>query len=376
MPLLLVRFLPASSPVAALAAVMGDRSLPVSLVWTLPWVFVLLLAVGWGRFFCRWVCPAGTVIDGVSSVAVRRGRLHRPLRAFVFWTIAASAVLGAPFLLLLDPLASTSRVLHLLFGEFGAAVWLFGLLPPLVVLLALISPGYFCRSLCPLGYLFDLVHYRRAGRVKQLSRERRQVLCGLVSGAGLVLGGRARIAAAAERAGPPVLAPGAGDPLRFASLCSRCYACVRVCPTGILRPRWSPAQAAWQWFEPELAPERGVCEVGCVACTEVCPTAALVPVPAAEKGRLQLGVARVLPAACLRVANGIDCKVCLHRCPYDAIRIEPELQPSAPPRVLVERCNGCGYCVYYCPATAPGKALEIDGVPTQSKIEDEHSRRG
>jgi len=66
---------------------------------------------------------------------------------------------------------------------------------------------------------------------------------------------------------------------------------------------------------------------------------------------------RVRPQLCL-AWQGSFCSTCSERCPVeDAIVVE-----LGRPRVVEERCNGCGLCVQVCPA--PLNALEFLS-PTQ-----------
>jgi Pyruvate/2-oxoacid:ferredoxin oxidoreductase delta subunit len=69
------------------------------------------------------------------------------------------------------------------------------------------------------------------------------------------------------------------------------------------------------------------------------------------------GPVRVRPQLCL-AWQGSFCSTCSERCPVeDAIVIE-----AGRPRVVAERCNGCGLCVQVCPA--PINALEL--LPSRS----------
>jgi Pyruvate/2-oxoacid:ferredoxin oxidoreductase delta subunit len=80
-----------------------------------------------------------------------------------------------------------------------------------------------------------------------------------------------------------------------------------------------------------------------------------------QEGVSRIGMAprpvRVRPQLCL-AWQGSFCSTCSERCPVeDAIVIE-----AGRPRVVEERCNGCGLCVQVCPA--PLNALEL--APSRS----------
>ncbi|HYO70348.1 MAG TPA: 4Fe-4S binding protein [Archangium sp.] len=71
-----------------------------------------------------------------------------------------------------------------------------------------------------------------------------------------------------------------------------------------------------------------------------------------------LRTVRVRPQHCL-AWQGSFCGTCSERCPVEgAIAVE-----SGRPRVVEERCNGCGLCVQLCPA--PINALEL--IPLRQK---------
>ena len=66
-----------------------------------------------------------------------------------------------------------------------------------------------------------------------------------------------------------------------------------------------------------------------------------------------LRVARVA-GSCFSV-QGVICRLCEQSCPEKAIRLMPLCGGYARPRVIADRCTGCGACLVAC----PGGALEI-----------------
>jgi ferredoxin len=99
-----------------------------------------------------------------------------------------------------------------------------------------------------------------------------------------------------------------------------------------------------------VVPQDGVSRLG---------LAPLVPPPTVQTPETRRGpppvggmTVRVRPQLCLSW-QGSFCSTCSERCPVeDAIVVE-----SGRPRVVEERCNGCGLCVQMCPA--PLNALEL-----------------
>lgn len=366
-PAWLGRVLPGLSPLVTFSAALAHRDWFVGLFWALPPLAMLALALLRGRLFCRWICPLGTLQAGVARVGARRQIITRPVRAFLFWMILSASALGAPIVLLLDPLSSTYRLLTVAQGVAGWAAWVPGLLVPVILILGLAQPMLWCSRCCPLGYLLELVQVRRAEPGGRFARDRRQMIGGGVAGLCLAVAAP-RLPTPRRALGMvPVLPPGSRAASHFGGSCSRCGACVDVCPTRIIRMRWSVSQTASQWFEPELDFDQGVCDPSCVACSETCPTGSIVPVEPADKRAVVIGEARVVPEACLPFHEGIACTVCFNRCPLDAIEMVAGPGALAVPSVDLARCNGCGYCEHYCPAWA-GRGVVVDGVPTQRRL--------
>jgi ferredoxin len=168
--------------------------------WSLVFVVLTLLL---GRFFCGWICPLGTALDGFRRLLFRprpdRGVAARWRRAKYYLLIALLA--SAPFTLnlvgLFDPLSLLYRTLAIVFypaftyGVEKAGLVLYRLGPPvtyvsepiyqffkatvlpfrglvyllpfltltlfiLVVAAERVDRRFWCRALCPLGALYGL----------------------------------------------------------------------------------------------------------------------------------------------------------------------------------------------------------------------------
>ena len=147
--------------------------------------------------------------------------------------------------------------------------------------------------------------------------------------------------------------------------CVRCGVCMQACPTNAIQPDLSPAGLTGL-FAPEMVMRLGGCDPACTRCGEVCPTGAIAPLSAEAKRAWVIGTAIVEPERCLRTRSGAtegppsgevgeDCRACLEVCPYEAFETGPgsgserELFPGRAPRVIAERCTGCGLCELRCP---------------------------
>ena len=136
------------------------------------------------------------------------------------------------------------------------------------------------------------------------------------------------------RAAPTALRPPWSRPDAFTSLCTRCGACARACPEGILR--------AGDGGFPEIDFSQRECTF-CAACADACPE----PVFERTAGRPWAHAAAIGPSA-----QGITCRSCQDACPESAIRFTLALGGVARATVDAVACTGCGACVSACPINA------------------------
>jgi formate hydrogenlyase subunit 6/NADH:ubiquinone oxidoreductase subunit I len=113
----------------------------------------------------------------------------------------------------------------------------------------------------------------------------------------------------------------------------------------------------------------GHCEFECNLCGQVCPTGAIPPLPLAEKQTTPIGLARFDRSRCIPWERDENCAVCEEHCPTPekAIEARPEIVASGPrkgqtvlrPRVVADRCIGCGTCEAVCPLPGPA-AIRVE----------------
>lgn len=442
-----------------LTSLLAAHVLPAALFLALVFVPVTLL---FGRAFCGWVCPFGTLHHAVSfagrKAVPERGVKTRGARwkFAVLLAFVGASVLGMQLAGLLDPIAFLIRSLSLgvlpgldrglrsvlewgfrlpwrsvsdLFDgaytflrahllsffprRFDQGFLLFALL---VVLLALNvrRTRFFCRFVCPLGALLELLSRAGALRLRmndactrclrcrevcagganphvangwspsecvacfncssecpegalgwtfgiargtadRLDLHRRAALAALGLGAGSAL-----VLSSSTAAGRPapdlVRPPGSRPEADFLSRCVRCGECMKVCITGGLQPTLLSAGIEGIWT-PVLVPKTGYCEYGCTLCGQVCPTSAIRALDLPEKQKTVIGLAFVDPARCIPLAQGTPCIVCEEHCPTPKKAIVFRERPGGAgrpvkvPVVLTDLCIGCGICEHKCPVT-------------------------
>jgi ferredoxin len=147
---------------------------------------------------------------------------------------------------------------------------------------------------------------------------------------------------------------------KFTRLCTRCGACVRTCPAGIIR--FGGAGAGWAGvLAPEVSFDGGYCPPSCARCGGVCPSGAIPRFTRQTKHARPMGAVRWNENDCF-LSMGRECGACVGACPYGALDLtwDPVNMTS---RVVADLalCTGCGCCEYVCP-TSP-KAIRVVGNP-------------
>lgn len=212
------------------------------------------------------------------------------------------------------------------------------------------------------------------------SATRRDFLSAAASAAVGALAGAGTAVAASPAALGPVRPPGSLPEPLFLARCVRCGACLRACPNDALQPVGLSGPGLWT---PQLAADWSGCEPSCSNCGQVCPTGAIRPLPIDEKRRARMGLAVVDLQTCFPHAGTKECRLCKDDCDsagYAAIEFQPvHFQTDASgvpldgtgffaPRVLAERCVGCGICQSRCHAAyvVKDKTLAIAAIRVET----------
>lgn len=255
-------------PLIGAAAVLASKTL-ISLI--IPSVLFLLSALLFGRWFCGWMCPLGTLLDSIHPLTLGKltqpGNPRRRLRFVLLVVILASAAFGLPLVGWFDPFSILIRGLAVsIYPGFDAAVSSFfsftyqhggttlnSLTEPVYdALKATILPfrrsafqwtlisGFFliavfflekwerrgfCRNVCPLGALY-----------------------GLTAGVGLFRGRGGDSGCGSCSICRTICRMGAIDDTRKISMtdCNLCMDCIEACPRSIISFSWKNRQTATQ----------------------------------------------------------------------------------------------------------------------------------
>ena len=220
-----------SCPIGALQAVIGSRDYHFAF-----YVVGFLMAVGaiCGRFVCGWLCPFGWIQELIHKIPfpkkIRSFRWDKPLRFLKYGILVVFVILlplflvdfigqgepffcklicpagtlegGIPMVLLNEPLRATIGWLY---------TWKMAILAVLIFL-SILTYRPFCKYLCPLGAVYGLTN--PVSFYKLRVDEEKCIHCG-------------KCAKVCPMQVDPVKSPNALE-------CIRCGECKKACPTGAI----------------------------------------------------------------------------------------------------------------------------------------------
>ncbi|UCG61101.1 MAG: 4Fe-4S binding protein [Candidatus Zixiibacteriota bacterium] len=339
-------------PLVALGTILSSGTLYKGLLWSLV---ILIPTIFFGRFFCGWVCPMGTLNHWVSEIPSERlrrkgvGKIrsnrymkYQRIKYYVLLVFLGAAFLGSLQIGLLDPLALLARsigtvVLPMLHtAANGTLEWVKGLgLPALasgaqsvydtvapllltykqsffhtiltigtlfLIILALnrLFTRFWCRGICPLGALLAIFsRFSFLGLQKEEASCKHCQLCSL----------------SCQGADDPEI----GRKWRQAE-CHLCLNCQASCPEACLSFRLFPNQEV---------------------------------TPANPAGTPQINITR--RKAALSVGSGLLLFPLFRSGDAFAVNANPRLiRPpgSLPEEEFTARCIRCGQCMRVCPNNA------------------------
>lgn len=325
------------------------------------------------RFFCRYACPVGLILDTVSGIrpSVKLWWKGSPsIGRYIVLLTLAGAIVGYPLFLWMDPLALLNSAFSVYKASDLSAVLISLSGMVILLLLSLTSGKLWCARICPLGATQDILDDAASlcrrfikrpetdteakNRYKDLLPSTRRVFISIAAGVGLGL--LAKKVGHAETRDSLLRPPGAIKEDEFTALCLRCGNCVRTCPSRIIHPD-TGGSGILGFLTPVIRYKKEYCNEKCNACTKACPSGALQNLNLEQKNRYVIGLARVDKSLCLWGMS--DCNTCIRACPFEAIKVTwDEEAYESYPAVDPNKCNGCGACEAYCP-TGDIKAIRV-----------------
>jgi MauM/NapG family ferredoxin protein len=388
----------------------------VTLLW--PSFIIIGLTLLFGRCFCSWICPLGTLIDG-SGHFIKPGKasVSLPYLKYVILIIVLiSSVFGVQVLGFVDPFSLLVRgmvfsvdpiinyLVSLVFDSIytmGPAVlsdyteplyegfktfvlpfkqsffylsFLSFFLLVFIFIIEFFGKRFWCKNLCPLGGLLALISrisifkFSIPKNNTQININRRQMIAAGLTG--LALPVLSRTSAMSKMSYDDLIRPpGALPEIDFLASCVRCGECMKVCINNALQPLFMEKSLEGV-FTPKLVPRLGYCEFNCTLCTQVCPTGALEKLNVKQKHAFVIGKAYFDTDKCLVYAQKKSCIVCEEHCPthdkaikFNEIKTR-DFQGNSivlkQPYVKEELCIGCGICEHICPVQG-SSAIRVVG---------------
>jgi polyferredoxin len=373
-------------PLLALTSDLASRAVVVGSALSLATVLLTLL---FGRAWCGWICPLGTVLDVVPANRSGHPRVPerwRNVKFALFLVILFAALLGNQTLLFFDPLTIVFRTLTAAVwpaldqlvigledlasqipGSDGPISWLESIVRPGIlpdqpasfqdafvfaaffvglVSLNALAPRFWCRYLCPLGGFLGLL--------SRVAIVRRHVddscsACGLC----------------AEDCPTGTIDPArnhASDPAE----CTVCMKCVEGCPLAGVSFKAATPQVEGRPYDPsrrQVLLALGAAAVGVALFRTDLLAKRQAPFLLRPPGSRETNADVVALTSCTR------CGECARVCPTGAIQpafLQVGLEGMGTP-VLVPRIGYCDYGCNACGQVCPTQAIPLLGLEDKQR---------
>jgi polyferredoxin/formate hydrogenlyase subunit 6/NADH:ubiquinone oxidoreductase subunit I len=181
-----------ADPLVALVTTLSTHKFYAPMLWSL---LTITLTIIFGRFFCGFVCPFGTLHNITSHLAhhkkstaqkleLNKYRKFQQIKYFILAAFIGTALIPSASMLLsiLDPIPLVTRSFNLAIlpliqnkapiisqPRFYVTAGLISTFFLTTLLLNLIIPRFYCRFICPLGALFGIINKLSIFRITKIN---------------------------------------------------------------------------------------------------------------------------------------------------------------------------------------------------------------
>lgn len=182
-----------------------------SLYFSLGLVLVTLV---FGRVFCGWVCPLGTLADFLDFIFQfeTKGEQYQSLKYYLLIFIISVSIMGVSLAWILDPFTWSTRILGVFSSRYIDYLWFSILTISFIAIHFVFGRRAFCRIVCPLGAGLGVI-----SKVSILERNLDEQTCTncdlcVINNRSFAIGPRPKIYNTSE--------------------CFQCRECESICPEG------------------------------------------------------------------------------------------------------------------------------------------------
>jgi polyferredoxin len=385
-----------TDPLAAIIAMASARIWVPAVLYSL---IVVALAFVFGRFFCGWICPLGTILDatgwlwkGNASVVPANDHLLRRIKYYLLVAVAMGALAGSQLVFFGDPLVLLFRATATGLAPSAPGQTAFLSLAILLGIIGLcgITHRFWCRYLCPLGALYAVcarfsIFRRRRVKGCDVCKGRDHQSCthGCPMGASPInkLGSpeecirsmNCRNTCHADAISYEPAKPWP-DSKREATMSLDRRTFLFSAATGAVvgvatRQALSGSDAPWSVVRPPMVTDESLFKALCLRCGQCirsCPNGALQPL------FLEAGLLGLWTPAVMSLTGGCkdNCNACSNACPTGAI---PAFGPTRPEKWSIKMGQAdfeSSQCISYgddtlkpclkCVEVCPNKAIIVD----------------
>lgn len=145
-----------SDPLIALLSILDGGNVSIFL----PAGVIIFFTLFYGRFFCGWICPLGSIFDIVEHIKRNTGKLKyiklNNLKIYILMILMLMLFFNLQFIWLFEPMAILSQGIIFVVRKQIPYVLLF-----VISISVFFFPRAWCKVICPTGAIFSIFSHLR-----------------------------------------------------------------------------------------------------------------------------------------------------------------------------------------------------------------------